>query len=129
MEGLVGSLALTLKILKRYGADQNLGEIKKWEGRAQPRATPQFPKGPNVFDAEYIKSDSPERLRLDMYESADGNNSYMLVASSGETAYGDNMDIRRKFLLTQLEYEAKGFRYIGGGSRGSRHHLFVKTGR
>jgi hypothetical protein len=33
IEGAVGSLPLTIKVLKRYGTVRNLGEIKTWEQR------------------------------------------------------------------------------------------------
>jgi hypothetical protein len=51
----------------------------------------------------------------------------MLVANPGETLYGDNVAISRHFMLAQLEWEAEGFRYNGGGSGGSRQPLFMKT--
>lgn len=127
IEASVGSAALTLKVLKRYGTTQNLGQIKSWGERLKPQAAPVFPKGGNVFNAEYVKPASPERRRLDVFESADGANYYMLVTSSGETLFGDNVGISRHFMLTQLEYETQGFRYNGGGSGGSKHPLFIKT--
>lgn len=127
IETPVGSAALTLKILKRYGTDQNFGQIKSWSERLKTEAAPVFPKGGNVFYAEYVKSGSPERRRLDVVESADGRNYYMLVLSSGETLFGDNVGISRHFMLNQLEYEAEGFRYNGGGSGGSKYLLFIRT--
>jgi hypothetical protein len=127
IETPVGSAALTLKVLKRYGTDQNFGQIKSWSERVKPEAAPVFPRGGNVLHAEYVKPASPERRRLDVFESADGRNHYMLVASSGETLYGDNVGISRHFMLNQLEYEAQGFRYNGGGSGGSRYPLFINT--
>lgn len=127
VEAPVGAAALTLKVLKRYGTAQNLGQIKSWSERSQPQAAPVFPKGGNVFNAEYIKAGSPERRRMDVFESADGQNSYMLAANPGETLYGDNVVISRNFMLIQLEFEMEGFRYNGGGSGGSKHPLFMKT--
>jgi hypothetical protein len=126
VEGSAGPLQLTLKILRRYGVDQNLGEIKTWENRGGKSAVPQFSKGPNVSSAQYTKSGSPERRRLDVFESASGENEYMLVNSQGETMFGDNKEVSRKFLLMQLEYESQGFRYDGGSSGGSKHELYIK---
>jgi hypothetical protein len=127
VEAPVGSLSLTLKVLKRYGASRNLGEIKTWEERLQSSAAPLFSKGTNVFSAEYVKAGSQERRRLSIFESADGSNHYMLLSSPGETVYGDSQEISRKFLLAQLEFQTQGFRYGGGGSGGSKHELFINT--
>lgn len=128
IESPVGSAPLTLKVLKRYGTDQNLGQIKSWSERLKPEAAPVFAKGSNVFHAEYAKSGSPETRRLDVFESGDGRNHYMIVVSSGEPLFGDNIGISRHFMLNQLEYLAQGFRYIrGGGSGGSRYPLFTYT--
>src|SRR5215813_11203169 len=52
--------SLTLKVLKRYGASENLGQIKTWEERLQPTTAPNFPKGPNVFHVDYGKPGSAE---------------------------------------------------------------------
>jgi hypothetical protein len=127
IEAPVGSLPLTLKILKRYGTSQNRGEIKTWEERMQRPTILFFPKGHNVFSSEYITSGSPEKRRLDVFESADGANFYMLVPSLGETVYGDNKEISRKFMLAQLEIQIQGFRWNGGGTGGSKHELYINT--
>jgi hypothetical protein len=118
---------LTLKVLKRYGTTESLGQIRAWEERQNPPAAPLISKGPNVFNAEYTKPGSSERRRLDVFESADGSNSYMLETSSGETLYGDNVEISRHFLLNQLQLEAQGFGYNGGGTGGNKHQLFIRT--
>lgn len=117
----------TLKVLKRYGTALNLGQIKEWEERLQPSTAPLFSKGPNVFNVEYTKPGSSERRRLDVFESADGQNSYMLVPSAGEVLYGDNVAISRQFMLVQLELEIQGFRQSGSGSGGGKHPLYIKT--
>ena len=129
IEAPVGSLPLTLKILKRYGTFQNLGEIKTWEERMQQPVVPAFYKGPIVFNAEYHKDGSSERKRLAVFESADGNNSYMLESSSGEPEYGDNEDISRKFMLAQLEYEKQGFIFNGGAPYAAKWKLHIHAGR
>jgi hypothetical protein len=51
----------------------------------------------------------------------------MLVMSSGEMLFGDNVGISPHFMLNQLEYETQGFRYNGGGSGGSKYPLFIRT--
>ena len=125
IEGTGGSL--TLKVLQRYGTTQQLGQIKNWEERQNPPAAPLISKGPNVFYAEYTKPGSSERRRLDVFESADSSNAYMLVTPSGEALYGNNVEISRQFQLIQLEFETQGFRYRGGGSGGSKHELFIRV--
>jgi len=127
VENPVESAALTLKVLKRYGTDQNLGQIKSWSERLKPEAAPAFAKGGNVFHAEYLKPASPERRRLDVFESADGTNNFMLLKSTGETLFGDNVGISRQFMLNQLEWEAQGFTFNGGGWGGNRYPLYIRT--
>jgi hypothetical protein len=127
VDGPVGGAALALKVLKRYGISQDLGQIKSWGERNQLEAAPVFSKGENVFNAEYLKPGSPERRRMDIFESADGRNFYMLVANPGDSRLGDNVGISRHFMLIQIEWEAQGFRYNGGGSSASKHPLFMKT--
>jgi hypothetical protein len=124
VEGIGGSL--TLKILERYGTPQNLGQIRRWEEREKPEAAPQFSKGPNVFHVEFSKPGSAERHRLDVFESVDGQNSYMLVSSTGELLHGDSVAISRHFLLSQLELE-RGVRQSGSGTGGSKYPLYIKT--
>jgi hypothetical protein len=125
IEGTGGSL--TLKVLERYGTAQNLGQIKKWEERENAHVAPSFPKGPNVFNIEYSKPGSADRRRLDVFESADGKNAYMLVSSNGELFVGDNVVISRHFLLAQLDLETQGFRHSSSGSGGNKYPLFIKT--
>lgn len=116
---------LTLKILERYGTPQNLGQISQWEERETPRAAPHFPKGPNVFNIEFSKPGSAERRRMDVFESLDGQNSYMLEFSTGETLYGDNVAISRDFLLSRLDLETQGFRQTGLFAGASKFSLYI----
>jgi hypothetical protein len=111
IDATTGSAPLTLKVLKRYGTSENLGQIKSCGERLKPEAAPVFLKGPNVFNAEYVKPGSPERRRLDVFESADGQNYYHACSAPGDTLFGDNVAISRHFMLVQLEYEAQEFRY------------------
>ena len=111
---------LMLKIVERYGMPENLGQISRWEERENARAVPQFQSGPNVFRTEFSKAGTAERHYLNVFESADGQNSYMLVSSTGKDYYGDNIEISRLFLLTQLELETKGFTLSGSGTGGSK---------
>jgi hypothetical protein len=85
-----GSCPLRLKVLKRYGPDVQLGEITKWEDRFQPAAKPTFAKGGTAYQATYSKPGSPERRSLYVFASNDGANSFLLEASTGERALGDN---------------------------------------
>lgn len=125
VDGAAGSIIL--KVLKRYGTTQNLGQVKTWAEREKPPAAPLISKGPNVFNVEYAKPASSERKRLDIFESADGQNSYMLITPTGEILYGDNVQISRQFLLLQLELEVQGFRQSASASGGSKYPLYMKT--
>lgn len=125
IEGAAGSPKV--RILKRYGADEQLGEIKSWGERHTSTMSTMAPKGPNVLRAEYTKPGSSERKRLDVFESSDGKNSYILMTSSGETRSGDNREISRQFMLFQLELEFEGFRWTGGATGGAKHELYIRT--
>ena len=48
-EGAVGCLPVALRILRRYGAVCNLGEIGTWEEPVFVPTAIGFPKGGNVF--------------------------------------------------------------------------------
>jgi hypothetical protein len=119
IETQVGSLPATLKVLKPYGAPRNLGEIKRWEERVFIPSFPPFSKGPNVFSAQYIETGSPEIRRLNVFESADGSNLYMLEASSAGSMFGDNQEISWKFMLIQFEYQTMGFAITAEGLVGA----------
>jgi len=129
IEGSVGSLPLSLKVIKHYGIDKNLGEITIWENRMQQPVVPAFSKGPIVFNAEYHKDGSSEKKRLAVFESANGDNSYMLESTSREPEYGDNEDISRKFMLVQMEYEIQGFIFIGGAPYNAKWKLYIHAER
>jgi hypothetical protein len=120
-----GSCPLRLKVLKRYGPDVQLGEITKWEDRFQPDANPTFAKGGAAYHATYCKPGSPERRSLYVYASSDGANSFLLVASTGETFIGNNEEISKRFMVLQIEYEAAGFGRSASGTDGSPHRLFI----
>ncbi len=121
-----GSCPLRLKVLKRYGADVQLGEITKWEDRFQPAASLTFAKGGMAYHATYSKPGSSERRTLYAYASKDGTNSFLLEASTGERVIGDNEEISKRFSVLQIEYEAAGFERTGSGTGGSLHRLFIR---
>jgi hypothetical protein len=120
-----GSCPLQLKIVKRYGPDIPLGEITVWEDRDQPAAVPVFSKGGAVYNATYGRQGSSERRSLYVYASSDGSNSFLLEASTGETPTGDNVEISKRFMILQIEYEAAEFERSSSGSGGSPHRLFI----
>jgi len=120
-----GSCPLRLKVLKRYGPDVQLGEITKWEEHFQPAGNLAFAKGGVAYHATYNKSGSPERRSLYVYASADGANSFLLEASTGERVIGDNEEISKRFMVFQIEYEVAGFGRSGSGTGGSPHRLFI----
>jgi hypothetical protein len=121
-----GSCPLRLKVLKRYGADVQLGEITKWEDRFQPAASPTFAKGGMAYHATYGKPGSSERRTLYAYAAKDGSNSFLLEASTGERVMGNNEEISKRFSVLQIEYEAAGFERSASGTGGSLHRLFIR---
>jgi hypothetical protein len=121
-----GSCPLRLKVLKRYGPNVQLGKITKWEDRLQPAAAPTFAKGGVAYHATYGKPGSAERRALHVFASSDGANSFLLEASTREKVIGDNVEISKRFMVMQIEYEAAGFGRSGSGTGGSPHPLFVR---
>jgi hypothetical protein len=120
-----GSCPLRLQVRKRYGSAIQLGEITRWEDRTRPAATPRFAEGGNVYHANFSKPGSAERRSLNVCVSADGANSFLLETSAGESIYGDNIEISRRFMLLEVEYRAAGFGRSGSGTGGSPHQLFI----
>jgi hypothetical protein len=121
----LGSCPLRLKVLKRYGPIIQLGEITRWEDRFQPAATPSFPKGDTAHYSLYVKPGSAEKRSLYIYASADGANSFLLEASTGETAVADNIQISVRFKAMEIEYVAAGFRRTNAGTGSGPYPLFV----
>jgi hypothetical protein len=122
-----GSAPLRIKVLKRYGDVVELGEITRWEDRLQPAATPVFAKGDSAYNATYGKPGSSEKRSLSVFTSKDGANSFLLEASAGETAIGDNVEISKRFMLMQIDYQAAGFTRSSAGTGKSLHRLFIST--
>jgi hypothetical protein len=120
-----GSCPLRLKVLKRYGPNVQLGEITRWQDRRQPAATPIFAKAGAAYHATYSKPGSPERRSLYIFASSGGANSFLLEASTGEKVIGDNVEISKRFMVLQIEYEAAGFGRSSSGTGGGPHRLFV----
>jgi hypothetical protein len=126
-EMAVDSSPIMIKVLKRYGQNVPLGEITKWEDRHQPAGLA-VPRGSNVYSASYGKPGTGESRSLNVYATADGCNSFVLEASPGGTSMVDNVEISKRFMLLQVEYEAAGFRVRNSNSgSGGPHHLFIKT--
>jgi hypothetical protein len=122
IDATTGSAPLTLKVLKRYGTSENLGQIKSCGERLKPEAAPVFLKGPNVFNAEYVKPGSPERRRLDVFESADGQNYYMLVVLPAILCLAT-----MSLFPGTLCWFSLSMRRRSSGTGGSKHTLFMKT--
>lgn len=117
-----GDCPIRLKILKRYGPEVQLGEIKKWEERNQPAAAESFVKGDSVYYTTYGKPGSSERRTLYVYRSKDGADHYMLEGSTGEKATGDRIKISKDFMAVDIDYRAAGFTRSSSGGGGA---LFV----
>ena len=121
-----GTCPLRLKVLKRYGPNIPLGEITRWEDHLQAAANPKFPKGDNVHYAVYNKPGSPETRSLHVYASRDGANSFLLEPSTGDRAVGDNVEISKRFMSVQIDYQAAGFGHSRSGIGSSPYRLFVQ---
>jgi hypothetical protein len=123
-----GSCPLRLKVLKRHGPDVQLGEITKWEDRMLPAAAATiFNKGGYVYHVTFSKQGSAETRRLYVYASDDNTNSFLLEASTGERVVADNVEISKRFMLLEVDYESAGFSRSGSGtSGGSRYRLFIR---
>ena len=124
---LRGSCPLMLKVLKRYGPNVSLGEITKWEDRDLPAAVPAFNKGGNVHYQTFTKQGSSETRSLYVYASADGSNSFLLEASTGEKIVRDNVEISKRFVLLAVDYLAAGFSRGNSGTSAGQHHLYIPT--
>lgn len=121
-----GNCPLRIRVLKRHGPHHiDLGEITKWEDRFQPAASPIFAKGGTAYYATYSKTGSTERRSLYIYASADGANSFLLEASTGEKRTADNKEISKQFMILQIDYQAVGFARSNSGRGGSTYPLFV----
>lgn len=121
-----GSCPIRIKVLKRHGPHHvELGQITKWEDRFQPAANPIFAKAGVACSASYSKPGSSERRSLYVHVSTDGANLFLLEASTGERATGDNKEISKRFMLLQVEYEAAGFNRSSYGTGSSLHPLFI----
>jgi len=121
-----GSCPIRLKVLKRHGDPVQLGEITKWADRFQKEAVPVFAKGDCVGSVTFAKPGSPERRSLYVYASKDGDNSFLLEASTGERPMGDNVEISKRFAVQYVEYLAAGFtRSSASAGGGQRYQLFL----
>jgi hypothetical protein len=120
-----GSCPLRLHVRRRCGAAVQLGEITRWEDRNVPAATPTFNKGGNVHYTTFSKQGSSETRGLYVYASADGSNSFLLEASTGERIVADNVEISKRFALLAVDYLATGFSRGNSGTGGSPHRLYI----
>jgi len=118
-----GACPLRARVLRRYGPLVPLGEITRWEDRNLPAAAPIFNRGGN---AHYLLfSRQGEARSLYVYTSADGSNSFLLEASTGERIVADNVEISKRFVLLAIDYLASGFSRGNSGTSGSPHRLYI----
>ena len=122
-----GSCPLQLHVRRRYGSPVQLGQITRWEDRNLPAATPTFNKGGNAYHARFSRQDTNETRGLYVYASADGSNSFLLEASTGEIVVADNVEISKRLVLMAVEYLAAGFTRGNSGTGGSPHRLYIPT--
>jgi hypothetical protein len=120
-----GSCPLRLHVRRRHGPAVQLGEITRWEDRNLPAATPTFNKGGNAHYMTFTKQGSSETRGLYVFASADGSNSFLLEASTGERVVADNVEISKRFVLLAVDYLAAGFGRGNSGTGGSPHRLYI----
>jgi hypothetical protein len=122
-----GSCPLRLHVRRRYGSTIQLGEITRWEDRVLPQAAPRFNKGSSVYYLMFTKQGSSDTRALYVYASADGSNSFLLEASTGERVVANNVEISKRFVLLAIDYLAAGFNRGNSGTGGSPHRLYIPT--
>jgi hypothetical protein len=121
----IGACPLQVKVNKRYGNFVQLGEIKRWEDRKTPSATPIFERGGAAYNAQFRRPGSPETITLSVYTSKDGANSFLLETSTGEHFVGNNKAISIRFLSQQVESLSDGFQRSSVGTGESHYPLFI----
>jgi len=121
----LGSCPLRVHVRRRYGPAVQLGEITRWEDHKTPAAAPTFNRGSNAYYATFSKPGFAETRRLDIFTSADGSNSFLLEASTGERVVADNVEISKRFVLLAVDYLAAGFSRGNSGTSGSPHRLYI----
>jgi hypothetical protein len=122
-----GSCPLRLHVRRRYGSPVQLGQITRWEDRSLPQAAPQFNKGGCAHHQTFTKQGSGDTRGLYVYAAADGGNSFLLEASTGEQIVADNVEISKQFALLAVGYLAAGFTRGNSGTGGSQHRLYIPT--
>jgi hypothetical protein len=128
LEMATGSCPVQIKFLKRYGETVQWGEIKRWKDRNSPTLVqPAVEKGQIAYYATYVKVGTTETRELHVFAAKDGSNYFVLEAKPDGTFFGNNVDISKRFMALQVEYEAAGFTKQQVGPAGSKHRLYIKT--
>jgi hypothetical protein len=91
----------------------------------KPADIPAFAKGGMAYHATYSKGAS-ERRTIYVYAAKDGSNSFLLEASTGQRALGNNEEISKRFSVLQIEFESAGFERTNSGTGGTLHRLFIR---
>jgi hypothetical protein len=91
----------------------------------KPADIPAFAKGGMAYHATYSKGSS-ERRTIYVYAAKDGSNSFLLEASTGQRALGNNEEISKRFSVLQIEFESAGFERTNSGTGGTLHRLFIR---
>jgi len=102
----------------------------KWEHRGVWLSGAR-PRRGVAFHAEFRHARSSKRRQILIYSPGDGNPDYTLVTlvdgKETDVVYGSNVEISRKFAVTQVDYSAEGFRYLEGRKEESPVPLFLFT--
>lgn len=104
-----GGCSLRIHISKFIGRPRDWGQIPRWEDRDGATA-PSIEKASGAAcNATYGKAGSGETRTLNIFQSKDGANSFQLESSEGWAIVGDNVQVSKDFMATQIEYFAANF--------------------
>jgi hypothetical protein len=121
-----GGCALRIHISKFIGQPRDWGQCMKWEDRYG--TAPSFEKAPGAAcNASYGKGGSAETRTLNIFQSKDGTNSFVLESSEGWAVNGDNVQVSKDFMASQIEYFAANFTRstYGTGATQGGYRLYV----
>jgi len=124
----MGVCAVQIKLLAHHLNKIPLKPSETWESRRTLLATTR-PRGRVAFHARFSRVGSPKRREILIYNPIEGNPDYTLVAfvDGKETTvlYGSNIEISKQFAMTQIDYRAAGFEYVGEETGASPDPLFL----
>jgi hypothetical protein len=130
IEMAASECVVQLRVLGRQLKAIGLGPVSKWEDREKQIVAPR-PRGNIAFRAEFSQAGSSMQHEISIYAPVERNPDYTLVTvlDGKETSiqYGNNVEISKKFAVIQIDYRARGFRYVGAQTGESPDPLYLST--